>query len=149
MLSFAILFFCWTGSVLSVPALFNKELDARWDNGLAKTPPMGWNSYNHYSCSPNESIIMSNAKALVDLGLADLGYTYATTDCGWTIPHRTANGTITWNQTLFPSGFPALGQYIHGLGLEFGVYSDAGVQMCMTGGVNQTGSLCKARSTLI
>lgn len=86
---------------------------------------------------------MSNAQALVDLGLADLGYDYATTDCGWTIPHRTTNGTLTWNETLFPSGFPALGEFIHGIGLRFGVYSDAGVQMCMTGGVNQTGSLCE------
>lgn len=102
---------------------------------------MGWNSYNHYSCSPNESIISSNALALKDLGLADLGYTYVTTDCGWTIPHRTANNTLTWNATLFPSGFPALGEYIHSLGLGFGVYSDGGLQMCMTGGVNQTGSL--------
>lgn len=64
-----------------------------------------------------------------------------TTDCGWTIPQRTANGTLTWNETLFPRGFPALGEFIHSLGLGFGVYSDAGVQMCMTGGVNQTGSL--------
>ena len=102
---------------------------------------MGWNSYNHYSCFPNQSIIESNAKALVDLGLADLGYNYVTTDCGWSTPNRTANGTITWNATLFPSGFPAMGEYIHGLGLGFGVYSDSGIQMCMVGLPNQTGSL--------
>ena len=117
------------------------RLRKRLDNGLALTPPMGWNSYNHYSCFPNQSIIESNAKALVDLGLADLGYTYVTTDCGWTIPDRTPNGTLTWNETLFPDGFPAMGEYIHSLGLGFGVYSDSGVQMCMTGLPNQTGSL--------
>lgn len=131
-------------ALLAGPALSlhtTNEAHRRWDNGLAQAPPMGWDSYNHYSCSPNESIIMSNAQALVDLGLADLGYTYAITDCGWTIPDRTANGTITWNATLFPSGFPALGEFIHSIGLGFGVYSDAGIQMCMTGGVNQTGSL--------
>jgi alpha-galactosidase len=49
------------------------RLAKRLDNGLALTPPMGWNSYNHYSCFPNQSIIESNAKALVDFGLADLG----------------------------------------------------------------------------
>ena len=70
-----------------------------------------------------------------------MGYEYVTTDCGWTIPTRTANGTLTWNATLFPDGFPAMGAFIHSLGLKFGVYSDGGIQMCMTGGVNQTGSL--------
>lgn len=47
------------------------------------TPPMGWNSYNHYSCYANETIIKANAKALVDLGLAAVGYNYVVPDCGW------------------------------------------------------------------
>ncbi|CAD0081630.1 unnamed protein product [Aureobasidium vineae] len=130
-------------TILTLPALIlaSPTLHKRLANGLALTPPMGWNSYNHYNCAPNQSIIHSNAEALVSLGLADLGYTYVTTDCGWTIPHRTADNKLTWNGSLFPAGFPALGQYIHDLGLGFGVYSDGGVQMCMTGGVNQTGSL--------
>ncbi|KAM0128174.1 hypothetical protein ACHAO1_009135 [Botrytis cinerea] len=102
---------------------------------------MGWNSYNHYSCSPNETIIHSNAQALVSLGLSALGYHYVTVDCGWTLPDRTSAGTLTWNPDRFPSGFPALGTFIHGLGLGFGVYSDSGVQMCMTGTPAQVGSL--------
>ncbi|KAH0293483.1 putative alpha-galactosidase [Aureobasidium namibiae CBS 147.97] len=130
-------------ALLALPSLTlaSPTIHKRLANGLALTPPMGWNSYNHYNCAPNQSIIHSNAEALVTLGLADLGYTYVTTDCGWTIPHRTAENKLTWNETLFPAGFPALGQYIHALGLGFGVYSDGGIQMCMTGGVNQTGSL--------
>ncbi|KAJ5771759.1 hypothetical protein N7520_002288 [Penicillium odoratum] len=112
----------------------------RADNGVAKTPPMGWNTYNHYSCSPNETIVHSNAQALVDLGLADLGYTYVTTDCGWTVADRLANGSLTWNATLFPSGFPALGEYLHNLGLLFGVYEDAGIKTCSEG-QDQAGSL--------
>ena len=115
-------------------------LTKRLDNGVILSPPMGWSSYNHYSCFPNQSIIESNAKALINFGLADLGYHYVTTGCGWTIPHRTKQDTLTWNATLFPDGFPALGDYIHGLGLGFGVYSDSGVQMCMVGLPNQTGS---------
>ena len=102
-----------------------------------------WNSYNHYACLPNESIVHSNAQALVDLGLAALGYRYVITDCGWTVPDRTADGSLTWNATIFPSGFPALGQYIHGLGLLFGVYEDSGVKTCMNGLPDQAGSLCK------
>ncbi|KAJ5715435.1 uncharacterized protein N7483_012616 [Penicillium malachiteum] len=101
-----------------------------------------WNSYNHYSCSPNETIIHSNAQALVDLGLADLGYQYVTTDCGWTVPDRLANGSLTWNAELFPSGFFALGDFLHNLGLLFGVYEDAGVETCSTTAAGtQAGSL--------
>lgn len=136
--------FAWV--VLQVLPLIRAEtLDRRLSDGIAKTPPMGylfrihfcckprleilmicsWNTYNHYSCSPNESIVHSNAKALVDLGLADLGYRYVTTDCGWTVADRTPNGSLTWDETFFPSGFPALGEYIYDLGVLFGVYEDA------------------------
>ena len=99
-------------TLLTLPALTlaSPAIHKRLANGLALTPPMGWNSYNHYNCAPNQSIIHSNAEALVTLGLADLGYTYVTTDCGWTIPHRTIDNKLTWNETLFPAGFPALGQ---------------------------------------
>ncbi|KAJ5771170.1 uncharacterized protein N7511_003221 [Penicillium nucicola] len=115
-------------------------LKPRLDDGVADTPPMGWNTYNHYSCSPNETIVRSNAKALVDLGLDKLGYRYVTIDCGWTVADRLANGSLIWNESLFPSGFPAIGDYIHDLGLLFGVYEDAGIKTCDTG-IEQMGSL--------
>lgn len=127
--------------MLSVSAT---PIQPRLANGVALTPPMGWNSYNHYSCFPNETIIQSNAKALVDLGLDKLGYTYVTPDCGWSVENRTSNGTLTWNPQEFPSGFPALSQYVHGLGLKFGVYSDSGILMCSTGQV-LAGSLGQSR----
>ncbi|KAK6581645.1 hypothetical protein PZA11_005342 [Diplocarpon coronariae] len=100
-----------------------------------------WNSYNHYSCAPNETIVHSNAQALVDLGLQALGYHFVTVDCGWTLPKRSADGTLPWNPDRFPQGGKALGDYIHGLGLGFGMYSDAGIKMCMTGEPQQAGSL--------
>lgn len=59
------------------------------------------------------------------------------------LPDRTSSGTLTWNPALFSGGYPPLGKFIHGLGLGFGVYSDAGVQMCMTGTPAQVGSLCE------
>ncbi|GAB1208303.1 hypothetical protein APSETT445_007047 [Aspergillus pseudonomiae] len=111
-------------------ALGHPRLQSRLDNGLARTPQMGWNTYNHYSCSPNESIVRSNAQALVDLGLASLGYRYVTTDCGWTVADRLPDGSLTWNETLFPEGFPALGKYLHDLDLLFGVYGDSGIKLC-------------------
>jgi hypothetical protein len=99
---------------------------------LAKspTPPMGWNSYNRYGCSPNESIIELNAQGLIDLGFADLGYDIVTVDCGWPSNVRTADGKLQWNETLFPAGPEALGDFIHGLGLKFGLYSGAGYLQC-------------------
>ncbi|PSR82841.1 alpha-galactosidase precursor [Coniella lustricola] len=95
------------------------------------TPVMGWDSYNYYNCYPSQDIIETNAAALVSLGLSELGYTYVTTDCGWTADARDPlTGQLVWNETLFPSGAVALGDYIHGLGLKFGVYSGAGYWQC-------------------
>ncbi|OJJ33267.1 hypothetical protein ASPWEDRAFT_43343 [Aspergillus wentii DTO 134E9] len=111
--------------LLTLPTLITAAQD-----GLAKTPPMGWNTYNHYNCQPNESIVHSNAQALLDLDLAPLGYRYVTTDCGWTVSDRLPNGSVTWNETTFPSGFPALGRWLHERGLLFGVYEDSGVKLC-------------------
>ena len=82
-----------------------------------------------------------NAQALVDTGLADLGYRYVTIDCGWGVEDRLPNGTITWNPQLFPQGFPAMGQYLHDLGLLFGVYGDSGILLCGSP-PNITGNLC-------
>jgi len=92
---------------------------------------MGWNSYNYYSCNPSEEIITSNARGLVDLGLAALGYDHVTTDCGWMVKDRDSKGRLQWNKDLFPSGGgKALGDYLHGLGLKFGLYSGAGYYQC-------------------
>lgn len=105
------------------------------------TPLMGWDSYNYYNCYPSEEIIETNAAALVSLGLEKLGYTYVTTDCGWNADYRDSSGHLVWNSTLFPSGGEALGEYIHNLGLKFGMYSGAGHYQC--GSTDQPGSLGK------
>ncbi|KAK8053648.1 glycoside hydrolase [Apiospora saccharicola] len=94
------------------------------------TPPMGWNSYNYYACEPTEEIIHHNAQGLIDTGLAALGYKIVTTDCGWNAEDRDEQGRLQWNTTLFPSGGKALGEFIHGLGLDFGLYSGAGYKQC-------------------
>lgn len=108
------------------------------------TPPMGWNSYNAYSCSPSEAIMKSNAQGLVDRGLAGLGYTTVTTDCGWNARDRDAEGRLAWNETLFPSGGGTeLGAWLHERGLAFGVYSGAGYYQC--GSVDLPASLGEFR----
>ncbi|KAK2043759.1 alpha-galactosidase [Colletotrichum somersetense] len=104
------------------------------------TPQMGWNSYNYYNCYINETIIKANAHALVDTGLAEAGYTTVTTDCGWLSTQRTVDGQLEWNPELFPSGGgKELGDYIHNLGLKFGVYSGGGYFQC--GSTDQPASL--------
>lgn len=65
-----------------------------------------------------------------------------TTDCGWGVAERLDNGSLTWNATRFPSGLPALGEYIHELGLLFGVYENGGILMCGSPPDN-VGSLCE------
>lgn len=100
---------------------------------LVKTdaPPMGWNSYNYYNCNPTEDAIQTNAQGLVDLGLLDVGYEYVTIDCGWNSNSRDSDGRLQWDLGRFPSGGgAALGDYIHGLGLKYGLYSGAGYYMC-------------------
>ncbi|KAG9252822.1 glycoside hydrolase superfamily [Emericellopsis atlantica] len=94
------------------------------------TPPMGWNSYNHYNCQPNETIIKQNAQGLVDLGFRDLGYNIVTVDCGWAATTRDEQDRLQWDKETFPSGPEALGDFIHNLDLKFGLYSGAGYRMC-------------------
>ena len=46
-------------------------------------------------------LLRSNAKAIIDLGLAELGYTYVTTHCAWTLAERNVDGTLAWNAIIF------------------------------------------------
>ncbi len=99
------------------------------DNGLAKTPPMGWNSWNKFACNVSEDLIKSAADAIVSSGMKDAGYQYVVIDDCWQVS-RDENGNIVPDSTRFPSGLKALGDYIHGKGLKFGIYSDAGTGTC-------------------
>ncbi|HPS62861.1 MAG TPA: glycoside hydrolase family 27 protein, partial [Bacteroidales bacterium] len=96
---------------------------------LAKTPPMGWNSWNKFGCDINEKIIREMADAMVSTGLKDAGYDYLVIDDCWQI-RRDDNGTIVADPERFPSGMKSLGDYIHSKGLKFGIYSDAGTATC-------------------
>ncbi|HEX4788930.1 MAG TPA: ricin-type beta-trefoil lectin domain protein [Actinospica sp.] len=97
---------------------------------LAVTPPMGWNDWAHYQCGVTESIVEANARALVSSGLAGKGYDTVTVDDCWMAASRDAKGDLVANSTGFPDGMAALGRYLHGLGLKFGIYEDAGYATC-------------------
>ena len=81
----------------------------------------------------NETIVRDAAKAMVDSGLKDLGYEYVNIDDCWATMEgtgRDTDGRVIVNNNTFPSGMKALGDYIHSLGLKFGIYSDAGTHTC-------------------
>ena len=98
-------------------------------NGLALTPPMGWNSWNRFACNVTEDLVKSAADALVSTGMKDAGYEYIVIDDCWQVS-RDALGNIVADAKTFPSGIKALADYIHSKGLKFGIYSDAGTMTC-------------------
>jgi alpha-galactosidase len=99
------------------------------DNGLARTPPMGWNSWNKFACNVSEDLIKQAADAMVSSGMQDAGYQYVVIDDCWQVD-RDAQGNIVADAKRFPSGIKALADYVHGKGLKFGIYSDAGTGTC-------------------
>ena len=99
------------------------------DNGLGKTPQMGWNSWNKFGCSINDQLIRDTIDALNKSGLIELGYNYINLDDCWQ-KSRDENGTIIPDPTNFPNGIKSLADYAHSKGLKFGLYSDAGIYTC-------------------
>jgi alpha-galactosidase len=92
------------------------------ENGVARTPPMGWNSWNTFGCNINETLIRQMADAIVSSGMGDLGYQYVVVDDCWFNPNRDSAGNLQGDPSRFPSGMKALGDYLHGKGLKFGIY---------------------------
>src|SRR6201984_165024 len=92
---------------------------------LALTPPMGWNSWNKFACNVSEDLIKGMADAVVKSGMKDAGYIYVNIDDCWQVS-RDPSGNIVVDAQHFPHGLKPVGDYIHSLGLKFGVYSDAG-----------------------
>jgi alpha-galactosidase len=99
------------------------------NNGLARTPAMGYNTWNDYQCNVTEDDVKNCANALVNSGLAKLGYNYVNLDDCWAWG-RYPNGTIYADPTTFPSGIASLASYVHSLGLKFGIYTDRGFYTC-------------------
>lgn len=129
---FALALFAAPGVTLvqGIPPLENRPTEWPTEgNGLAQTPPMGWNTWNRFACDVNEQLIRDAADAMVRTGMRDAGYEYIVIDDCW---HgaRDENGDIQPDPERFPSGMRALGDYIHSRGLKFGIYSDAGTKTC-------------------
>ncbi|MEO8413275.1 MAG: glycoside hydrolase family 27 protein [Ginsengibacter sp.] len=97
---------------------------------LVPTPPMGWNSWNHFQRDINEQLIMDEADALVASGMKDAGYEYINLDDCWMALERDKDGNLRSDPVRFPHGIKYLADYVHKKGLKLGVYSSAGSKTC-------------------
>src|ERR1700674_2228363 len=97
------------------------------DNGLAKTPPMGWNSWNKFAGRVDDAAVRGMADAMASNGMKEAGYQYINIDDTWEAG-RDAQGNITTNKK-FPD-MKALADYVHGKGLKIGIYSSPGPNTC-------------------
>jgi alpha-galactosidase len=98
--------------------------------GLALTPPMGWNTWNTFASNINEALIRETADEMVRNGMRDAGYVYVVLDDTWSAMERDAEGNLQPHPEKFPSGMKALGDYLHSKGFKFGIYNCAGTKTC-------------------
>ncbi len=95
---------------------------------LAATPPMGWNSWNHFGTTVTDKEVREAADMFVATGMRDAGYIYVNIDGSWE-GYRDANGVLQPNPQKFPD-MKGLADYIHARGLKFGIYSTPGPASC-------------------
>ena len=98
--------------------------------GVALTPPMGWNGFNHFHLAVTEATVEEEARALVDSGMREAGYRYVNLDGGWDLHQRSTDGSLQSDPRKFPHGIRPVAAYVHSLGLKFGIYTSAGVLNC-------------------
>jgi len=99
-------------------------------NGLALTPPMGWNDWYSVYCGVNAQLVEQTAQEMVADGMKAAGYDYVNIDDCWMDPSRDASGNLVPDPTRFPGGIAPVAAYVHSLGLKLGIYEDAGTTTC-------------------
>jgi alpha-galactosidase len=98
-------------------------------DGLAPTPPMGWNSWNRFGPFVSDQLVRETADALIESGMRDAGYRYIVTDDAWEGSLRADDGNLEPNLWRFPN-MHGLAAYLHGRHLRFGLYTCAGDRTC-------------------
>jgi len=88
---------------------------------IALTPPMGWNSWNHYGSRIDQEIILRTARAMAASGLIEHGWSYVDVDDGWQGVRGGPYSAIQGNEK-FPD-IKRMCDEIHALGLKTGIYS--------------------------
>ena len=97
---------------------------------VARTPPMGWNTFNHFGCDYDETVILEITDALIESGMQAVGYEYINLDDCWMAQERSEEGNLVPNPEKFPNGLQAVIDYVHSKGLKIGIYLDRGTQTC-------------------
>lgn len=106
-------------------------IQAQKYEGLAPTPPMGWNSWNTFQTHITEDLIKHTADVMVESGMRDAGYLYLVLDDGWMAMERdSVTGDLVPDPKKFPHGIKAVSDYVHSKGLKFGMYNCAGTKTC-------------------
>ncbi len=120
----------WTVTLEATSELGSDQRTLRIAVGdtIALTPPLGWNSWNCWACSVDDTKVRAAARAMVDSGLADHGFTYINIDDCWHGKRDESTGEIQPNKK-FPD-MKALADYVHSLGLKLGIYTDCGPKTC-------------------
>ncbi|MGW9028755.1 NPCBM/NEW2 domain-containing protein [Streptomyces sp. NPDC055722] len=105
-------------------------------DGLALTPPMGFNNWNSTHCRAefNESMVKGITDLFVEKGLKDAGYQYVNLDDCWALPSRDTDGKLVPDPARFPNGIKAVADYVHSKGLKLGIYTSAGTKTCNSAG---------------
>ena len=115
-------------------AIFIATIDG-WNNGLAKTPPMGFSTWNYFKYDFNETTFYNIIDGFVNNGMKDVGYKYVNVDAGWwyeinnTII-RNSSGYLTYDPVRYPNGIESVINYAHKNGLKYGHYTDCGQYSC-------------------
>jgi hypothetical protein len=99
-------------------------------DGLALTPPMGWNDWNAFGCDVSEKLVEQTADKIVSSGLKDAGYQYVNIDDCWLTHSRDAAGNLVPDPVKFPDGIKGVADYVHAKGLKLGIYETAGTLTC-------------------
>ncbi|WP_308910360.1 glycoside hydrolase family 27 protein [Pseudokordiimonas caeni] len=100
-------------------------------NGLAKTPPMGWSSWNGFGVEINEQLVIETIDAMVKNGMRDAGYVYVNLDDGWQrYKGSRADHPLEYDPEKFPRGIKYLADYAHKNGMKLGIYSGPGKDTC-------------------
>ena len=119
-----------TSLALLLAALVLPPRAAALDNGVGQRPTLGFNSWNIFACSVNETLMRDTMDAFVSLGLRDAGYKYVSVDDCWMSSRNASTGVIQADPASFPSGMAALADYAHARGLLFGLYSSNSPNTC-------------------
>lgn len=101
------------------------------NNGLAKTPPMGWSSWNNFGVEINEKLIIETIDTMVANGMRDAGYIYVNLDDGWQrYKGSRKDNPLEYDPAKFPRGIKYVADYAHSKGMKLGIYSGPGVDTC-------------------